>query len=79
METKARSQRRQRESKGQHGKIEAVEERGRTGSEALSLTHLQGAFVILVLGVLLAAVTIVLETLLTSLSNRPYSLGLSNH
>ncbi|XP_063886436.1 ionotropic receptor 93a-like [Scylla paramamosain] len=69
METKARSQRRQRESRNQEEKIEVIEESSGASPEALSLLHLQGAFVILGLGTLLAAVINGLESLLVRLKN----------
>ena len=79
METKARSRRRQRESKNKQEIIQSEEKRVNTNPETLSLDHLQGAFVILVLGVLLAAVSIALENLLARVNNDLYSVNLSDN
>ena len=79
LETKARSRRRQRESKNKQEIIQSEEKRVNTNPETLSLDHLQGAFVILVLGVLLAAVSIALENLLARVNNDLYSVNLNNN
>lgn len=67
-ETKARSKRRRREDKQASEK--ATKGVGKGGPKALTMAHMQGAFLILALGVLLGAVTLAGECLHVLLFHR---------
>lgn len=69
MKTTTRSKRRRKER--EQDSVEEVKGGSKGGPKALTMTHMQGAFLILVMGFLLAAVTLVGETLHATLSHRP--------
>lgn len=68
-ETKARSKRRRRDSEQESDA--AVADVSKGDPKALTMTHVQGAFLILVLGVLLAAVALAGESLHAAFFHRP--------
>lgn len=67
METTMRSKKRRKER--EQKSVAAEEGSGESGPKPLTMTHMQGAFLILTLGVLLAAVTLAGEVLHVTLSN----------